>query len=52
MKIFKEFVLDQKDKKRMGRWIKFFLIAGKLVGGGKRVTLNLSENWAHSKWVS
>jgi DDE family transposase len=49
MNLFKELVLEQKDKKRMGKWIRqrFFLIAGELVRGGRRFILKLSEDWAY-----
>ena len=47
--IFKELTLGQKDKKRMGKWIRqrFFLIAGRLVRSGKRFIMKLSEDWAY-----
>jgi hypothetical protein len=49
MNLFKELVLGQRDKKRMGKWIRqrFFLIAGRLVRGGRRFILKLSEDWAY-----
>ena len=49
MNIFKELVLEQRDKKRMGKWIRqrFLLIAGRLVRGGRRFILKLQEDWAY-----
>ena len=49
MNLFKELVLGQRDKKRMGKWIRqrFFLIAGKLVSSGRRFILKLQEDWAY-----
>lgn len=49
MNLFKELVLEQRDKKRMGKWIRqrFFLIAGNLVRSGRRLVLKLSEDWAY-----
>jgi len=49
MNIFKELVVEQMDKKRMGKWIRqrFFLIAGRLVRGGRRFILKLQEDWAY-----
>lgn len=49
MNLFKELVLEQKDKKRMGKWIRhrFLLIAGRLVSGGRRLILKLQEDWAY-----
>jgi hypothetical protein len=51
MNLFKQLVLEQNDKRRMGKWIRqrFFLIAGKLVRGGRRFILKLSEDWAYRK---
>jgi Transposase DDE domain group 1 len=51
MNLFKELVLEQRDKKRMGKWIRqrFFLIAGRLVRGGRRFILKLQEDWAYSE---
>ncbi len=51
MNLFKELVLEQKDKKRMGKWIRqrFFLIAGKFISSGRRLILKLSEDWAYSE---
>jgi len=45
MNLFKELVLGQKDKKRMGKWIRqrFFLIAGKLIKSGRKFILRLQE---------
>ncbi len=42
-------MLGQKDKKRMGKWIRqrFFLIAGKLIKSGRRFILKLEEDWAY-----
>jgi DDE family transposase len=50
MNLFKELVLEQRYKKRMGKWIRqrFFLIAGRLVRGGRRFILKLQEDWAYS----
>ncbi len=49
MNIFKELVLEQKKKKRMGNGIRqrFFLIAGRLVQGSRRFILKLQEDWAN-----
>ncbi len=49
MNLFKELVLGQKDKKRMGKWIRrrFLLIAGRLISSGRKVILKLSEDWAY-----
>ncbi len=49
MNLFKELVLGQKDKKRMGKWIRqrFLLIAGKLVSSGRKFMLKLQEDWAY-----
>jgi DDE family transposase len=49
MNIFKESVLGQRDKKRMGKWIRqrFFLIAERLVRGGRKFILKLQEDWAY-----
>jgi hypothetical protein len=46
MNLFNELVLEQKDKKRMGKWIRqrLFLIAGKLVSNGTRFIMKLSED--------
>ena len=43
MNLFKELVLEQKDKKRMGKWIRqrFLLIAGRLVRSGRKFILKL-----------
>jgi len=51
MNLFKELVLGQKDKKRMGKWIrqKIFLIAGKLIKSGRRFILKLQEDWAYKE---
>ena len=51
MNLFKELVLGQKDKKRMGKWIRqrFFLIAGRLVRGGRKFILKLQEDWTYRK---
>jgi hypothetical protein len=51
MNLFKELVLEQRDKKRMGKWIRqrFFLIAGRLVRGGRKFILKLQEDWAYRK---
>ncbi len=49
MNIFKELVLEQKKKKRMGNGIRqrFFLIAEGLVQGSRRFILKLQEDWAN-----
>ena len=49
MNIFKELVLEQKEKNRMGNRIRqrFFLIAGRLVQGGRRFILKLQEDGAY-----
>lgn len=49
MNLFKELVLGQRDKKRMGKWIRqrFLLIAGRLVSSGRRFILKLQEDWAY-----
>ena len=49
MNLFKELVLEQREKKRMGKWIRqrFLLIAGRLVKGGRRFILKLQEGWAY-----
>jgi hypothetical protein len=49
MNLFKELVLEQMDKKRMGKWIRqrLFFIAGRLVRGGRRFILKLQEDWAY-----
>jgi DDE family transposase len=49
MNLFKEVVLEQMDKKRMGKWIRqrLFFIAGRLVRGGRKFILKLSEDWAY-----
>ena len=51
MNLFKELVLEQRDNKRMGKWIRhrFFLIAGRLVRGGRKFILKLQEDWAYRK---
>jgi len=51
MNLFKEYVLGQKDKKRMGMWIRqsFFLIAGKFIKSGRRFILKLQEDWAYKE---
>ena len=51
MNLFKELVLGQKEKKKMGKWIRqrFFLIAGKLVRSGRKFILKLQEDWAYKK---
>ena len=48
MNLFKELVLGQKDKKRMGKWMRqrIFLIAGKLIKSGRKFILKLQEDWA------
>ncbi len=45
MNIFNELVLEQMNKKRMGKWIrqKLFFIARRLVRGGRRFILKLQE---------
>ncbi len=51
MNLFKEFVLEQMDKKRMGKWIRhrFFLIAGRLIRSGRKFILKLQEDWAYGE---
>ena len=51
MNLFKELVLGQKDKKRMGKWIRqrIFLIAGKLIKSGRKFILKLQEDWAYKE---
>jgi hypothetical protein len=43
MNLFKKLVLEQKDKKRMGKWVRqrFLLIAGRLVRSGRKFILKL-----------
>jgi hypothetical protein len=47
--LFREYVLGQKDKKRMGKWIRqrIFLIAGKLNKSGRKFILKPQEDWAY-----
>jgi hypothetical protein len=49
MNLFKELVLGQKDKKRMGKWVRqrFFSIAGRLISSGRKFILKLQEDWAY-----
>ncbi|MGE5444765.1 MAG: IS1380 family transposase [Ignavibacteriales bacterium] len=49
MNLFKELVLEQREKRRMGKWIrqKFFLIAGRLIRSGRKFILKLQEDWAY-----
>ena len=49
MNLFKELVLGQRNKKRMGKWIRqrFLLIAGRLISSGRRFILKLQEDWAY-----
>ncbi len=49
MNLFKELVLGQKDKKRMGKWIRqrFLLIAGRLISSGRKFILKLQEDWVY-----
>src|SRR5574341_322645 len=49
MNLFKELVLEQMEKKRMGKWIRqrFFLIAGRLIRSGRKFILKLQEDWAY-----
>jgi Transposase DDE domain group 1 len=51
MNLFKELVLGQRDKKRMGKWIRqrFLLIAGRLIRSGRKFILKLSEDWAYKE---
>ena len=51
MNLFKEVVLGQKEKKKMGKWIRqrFFLIAGKLIKSGRKFILKLQEDWAYKE---
>jgi len=46
MNLFKELVLEQNDKKRMGKWIiqRFFFIAWKLIKSGRRFILKPQED--------
>lgn len=47
MNWFKEGVLGQEKVKRMAKWVRqhFFLIAGRLVSGGRKLVLRLSEGY-------
>jgi DDE family transposase len=49
MNLIKELVLEQRDKKRMGKWIRqrFLLIAGRLISSGRKFVLKLQEDWAY-----
>jgi hypothetical protein len=49
MNLFKELALGQKEKKRMGKWIRqrFLLIAGKLVRSGRKFILKFQEDWVY-----
>ena len=49
MNLFNELALEQRDKKRMGEWIRqrFLLIAGKLVSSCRKFIWKLSEDWAY-----
>lgn len=49
MNLFKELVLEQREKRRMGKWIRqrFFLIAGRLIRSGRKFILKLQEDWAY-----
>ncbi|MBI2488018.1 MAG: IS1380 family transposase [Deltaproteobacteria bacterium] len=49
MNLFKELVLGQRDKKRMGKWIRqrFLSIAGRMVTSGRRLILKLQEDWVY-----
>ena len=51
MNLFNELVLGQKDRKRMGKWIRqrFFFIAGKLVRGGRRFISKLQGDWVYEE---
>ncbi len=51
MNLFKEYVLGQRDKKRMGKWIRqrIFLIAGNLIKSGRKFILKLQEDWAYKE---
>lgn len=51
MNLFKELILGQRDKKRMGKWIRqrFLSIAGRLVSSGRKLFLKLQEDWAFRK---
>ena len=50
MNLFKELILEQRDKKRMGKWIRqrFLLIAGRLISSGRKFILKLQEDWAYN----
>jgi hypothetical protein len=49
MNLFKEFVFEQRDKKRMGKCIRqgFLLIAGRLISSGRKFVLKLQADWAY-----
>ena len=54
MNLLKELVLEQSDRKRMGKWIRqrFSLIAGRLMRSGRKIILKLSEDWAYKEEYS
>jgi hypothetical protein len=49
LNLFKELVLGQRDKKRMGKWIRqrFLSIAGRMVTSERRLILKLQEDWVY-----
>jgi hypothetical protein len=49
MNLFKELVLEQREKRRMGKRIRqrLFLIAGRLIRSGRKFILKLQEDWAY-----
>ncbi len=49
MNLFKGLVLRQKDKRRVGKWIrkKIIMIAWKLIKIGRSFILKLQEDWAY-----
>jgi hypothetical protein len=49
MNLFKELLLEQRDKKRIGKWIRqrFLLIAGRLISSGRKFILKLQEDWTY-----
>lgn len=53
MNLFKALVLEPRDKKRMGKWIRqrFLLIAGWLIKNGRKFILKLQEDWAYREEV-
>jgi len=49
LNLFKEYVLGQKDKKRMAKWRRqrIFLVAGEFIKSGRKFILNSQEDWAY-----